>query len=227
MKTNYFFSIAFAILTCGALSSCNEPKTTEEQTKSLEVPSHLISVAQSVTMKKEYEENIASLIKKSKMDGKYQPTQFAYIELDSLKKYIAFLDQVGKLNNKKISGIRIYYGAYPEIGSKNIEHAGRETFFFAPTIKQNAPGKMTEEQKKYNYLQNVPFSIAAKDAKNKFIGDFTPINELLFSKDVRVNIETASLENSTQKASSKQSLNENANTSVILNELNICPPPAQ
>lgn len=227
MKTNYFFSIATAVLICSALTSCEEKKTTDVQTKGLEVPSQLISVDQSIVMKKEYEQNIASLIRKSKMEGQYDPTQFAYIELDSLKKYIAFLDQVAKLNDKKISGIRIYYGAYPENqkGSTNFENPGRETFFLAPTIAQNASGNMSEDQKKYRYLQNVPFSIAAKDPNNKFVGDFTPINELLFSKDVRVNIKTASLESSTQNGN--PSTNGSENTSVILNDLNICPPPRQ
>ncbi len=215
MKTNHLVTIATSIFLGSVLYSC----ANEKQESNYEgVPSQLISVEQGVNMKQEYDTKVAPFIKASKGGEDYDPTEFAYIELDSLKKYIAFLEKVERLNSKKISGIRIYYAAYPKTaaGNTKIKHPGRETFFFAPTMEQTA-GNFTDEQKQYSYLRNVPFSIIPKDADNKFVGTFKPIEGLLFSKDVNIKVQTASLQQDPSTGSEE--------TSLLLNDLNACPPP--
>ena len=127
MKTSYLITIVSSIFMGAFLQSCSQ---VEYKSNVDGVPSQLISVEQGITMKSEYDAKIAPLIKASKQ-GDYDPTEFAYIELDSLRKYIAFLESVEKLNNKKISGLRIYYAAYPttNTGNTKMKHPGRETFF--------------------------------------------------------------------------------------------------
>lgn len=218
MKTSHLITIASSIFIGALLQSCSNVEYKGDTTG---VPSQLISVEQGINMKSEYDMKIAPLIKASKTNEDYDPTEFAYIELDSLKKYIAFLENVERMNNKKISGLRIYYAAYPttNTGNAKMKHPGRETFFFAPTMEQSG-GTLTEEQKQYSYLRNVPFSIIPKDESNKFVGSFRPIEKLLFGKDVHVNTHNASL---TQGKGDP--LSEFGETSLLLNELNICPPP--
>ena len=48
-------------------------------------------------MTQEYKVRIGQLIESSNQDPGYSATQFAYIKLDSLKKYIAFLEYETKL----------------------------------------------------------------------------------------------------------------------------------
>lgn len=215
MKTNHLVTIATSIFIGSLLISCANDK---QESNYEGVPSQLISVDQGVDMKREYDTKVAPFIKASKPDEDYDPTEFAYIELDSLKKYIAFLEKVERLNNKKISGIRIYYAAYPKTAAGNvkIKHPGRETFFFAPTMEQSG-GNLTQEQKQYSHLQNIPFSIVPKDASNKYVGDFRPIEGLLFEKDVKMKMQNASLQQDPTTGMEE--------TSLLLNELNLCPPP--
>lgn len=188
------------------------------------VPSKIISVEQAVTMKKEYDSTIAPLIKeaKSTKGEDYNATQYAYIELDSLKKYIAFLDEVQRKNPKqKITGIRIYYAAYPKVRPSNFIinedlKLGRETFFFAPTMLANNP-KLSIEQNKRIYLKNVPFSIKPTNPKkDKYIGDYKIIKDLLNTNDANFELPSTM---STMKSTVVD------DTSLIMNDLYVCPPP--
>lgn len=188
------------------------------------VPSQIISVNQAVTMKKEYDSTIAPLIEDAKSTNteKYNATQYAYVELDSLKKYIAFLDEVQRKNPKqKITGIRIYYAAYPKVKPSNFkvkedDKLGRETFFLAPTMLANNSG-LSLEQNKRIYLKNVPFSIKPTNpSKDKYIGDFKIINDLLNIYDVNFGLPT------TSPVGKSAAVDD---TSLIMNDLYICPPP--
>lgn len=176
----------------------------------------LISAQKAAKMKAEYHSKIAPLIKESKSEDDYSPTEFAYIEIETLREYMALLEDVEKQNNMKISGLRIYFAAYPEQENQsNPAHNGRETFFFAPTMDLTGETNITEEQRQCSYLQNVPFSILPVDPTNKYVGDFEPIEELLFCKDVR----------KTASESSRNVENGIEETSLLLNDLYICPPP--
>jgi len=189
------------------------------------VPSRIISVNQAVTMEEEYNSTIAPLIEDAKSTNaeKYKATQYAYVELDSLKKYIAFLDEVQRKNSKqKITGIRIYFAAYPKVKPSNFKvkedvKLGRETFFLAPTMLVNNP-RLTLEQNKRIYLKNVPFSIKPTNpSKDKYIGDFKIINDLLNSNDVNFGLPNTI---STSRIGSVTD-----DTSLIMNDLYVCPPP--
>ena len=97
-----------------------------------------------------------------------------------------------------------------------VQQPENPVLFFAPTMEHTA-GKFTDEQKQYSYLRNVPFSIVPKDANNKFVGDFKPIEGLLYSKDVNLKVQTASLQEDPTSGIEE--------TSLLLNDLNACPPP--
>lgn len=222
MKNHSLFYAVIALMFINSAISCEDQKKPEIQG----VPSHLISVKQGVVMKQEYKSKIGQLIESSNEDPNYSATQFAYIELDSLKKYIAFLEHVEKLNKKKISGLRIYFAAYPEKENPDFTslHPGRETLFFAPTMEQKDNGNLTDEQKKFGYLRNVPFAIVPKDAKEKYVGKYKAIEGLMFPKDVR---SSDSTKESAQKPVLSKFVEDNGESSLILNELNVCPPPKQ
>lgn len=169
-------------------------------------PSQIIPISKAIEMRNEYNNVIAPLIengKNSPTDTKYQATEFAFLELDTLKKYIHFLDEVKHLNPEKaISGVRIYFAAYNS--SNSATYPGRETFFIAPTMKIAS----TEASATYPIIDHVPFYIKPS-GENPLVGTFTEINGLNRSSSVPKNNAA------------------DVGTSLILNELQICPPPAK
>ncbi len=171
--------------------------------------SKLISVAQAIEMHEEYEKTLAPLIE-TRNNGQYQATEFAWIDFEVLKQYVTMLEEVVTLNNKDISGVRIYFGAYPESSNfkssgVEINFPGRETIFMVPTIEV-AASKLSDE---FENLENLPFSIDPYDL-NPLEGDFVIIEKLLHENDNEVfnNI-----------------INGKETTSLILNNLALTPPP--
>lgn len=170
------------------------------------IPKQIISLEKAIQMKNEYQNVIAPLIENGRNtpnDSSYQATEFAFLELDSLKKYIRFLDEVKHLNDRDISGVRIYFAAYN--GTNSTTYPGRETFFIAPTMKVAS----TEASAEFPIINHVPFYIKPNDAAQPLVGTYTEINGL--------------------KRSSNTPKNNTADTgtSLVLNELQICPPPAK
>jgi hypothetical protein len=221
MKLKFLFKvtpIAFLI----TIMSCNNAKNTDVVIKKSDdaVPTNIISVDEAVTMHDEYVKRIMPLIendKLQKLNETYKATQYVYMNLDSLKQYIAFLDKVQEKNNKKISGLRVYFAAYPDAAEQSkfeTDYPGRETFFMAPTMQVES----TELSKKYNVLEQIPFYISPT-GKDKYVGDYNVIEGLLCKAD-NVQIKTKSA--AVQKSSSREALNE---TSLIANRLTPCPPP--
>ena len=198
--------------------SCDKKEKTEiEMTSEVKTPSQIISIDQAIEMKNSYQDSIGSLIMEnfSTNESEYDPTLFAFIELDSLKQYIAYLEEVERLNAKKISGVRIYFAAYPNKDKFNSTnkapiYKGRETFFFAPTMTVEP----NEWGREYPNLKNIPFYIEPS-GKNKLIGKYKAIDKLLCKNDSR----PINTQNDT--------IIETDKTSLILNEFQLTPPPKE
>lgn len=189
-------------------SSCNNPAETIDLSIA---ESHIISATQAHAMKTEYENTITPLIKnlKSKDSVEYQPTQFAYIDLETLKSYVALLEEVNNKNQEKVSGVRVYMSAYPNKTDKKGRYPGRETIFFAPTFKVTG----NELSRTYTNLENVPFTIKPV-GDDKYAGKFEIATELLNEFDNKPSMTTKSNENRTD-----------GNTSLFMNDLQLTPPP--
>jgi hypothetical protein len=206
MKTNTIVIFTFLMFAF----SCVKPPEPEDFSAA---ESHIISATQASTMKKEYERTISPLIKtlKSTDSNDYQPTQFAYIDFETLKNYVALLDRVNEKNQEKVSGVRIYLSSYTNQANDKNKFPGRETIFFAPTFKVAG----TELSKKYSNLENLPFTIKP-NGDDKYEGTFEITTELLNEYDNRSSAATLS----------KQAAKSNNNTtSLFLNDLQLTPPP--
>ena len=209
MRTIRIITFSGALL-LQMLTSCEPQRETEIKT-----PHNIIPVQKGIMMKETYQNDIQKIIERNREQGTYQATEFAWINLDSLKNYIALLDKVSKLNNKKISGVRIYFSQYPSEGNYSPQDRerlipGRETLFFAPTT----PITSTAMTKRYPILENVPFSIE-RTGNNPYVGNFKVIRRLLGRNEIRVRDTTPT----------RQSFVEEEQTSIILNELAMYPPP--
>lgn len=223
MKHKYI-TASLTITSFLLLLACNEVKNQEiEKSKAGRIiPSNIISVSQAVVMHDEYVKRIAPLIEKDKLatqNEEYTATQYVYMNLDSLKQYIAFLDKVQEKNKKKISGLRVYFAAYPSaqaIKKANFksEYPGRETFFMAPTM-QVASSKLS---KQFNTLEQIPFYISPS-GKDKYVGEYVEIEGLLCKSDVKQSKTKSTISNvkNVNKAITE--------TSLIGNRLPTCPPP--
>ncbi|MFC4817244.1 MULTISPECIES: hypothetical protein [unclassified Flavobacterium] len=210
MKTIRFFTLAGTLL-LQMLTSCESQRETEVKT-----PHNIIPVQKGIIMKESYQNDIQRIIERNREQGTYQATEFAWINLDSLKNYIALLDKVSKLNNQKVSGVRIYFSQYPVEGNYTAEERerlipGRETLFFAPTTTI-AP---TATTKRYPILENVPFAIE-RTGTNPYVGNFKVISRLLGRNEREINRDTTP---------TRQSFVEESQTSILLNELAMYPPP--
>jgi len=172
--------------------------------------SKIISIKEAIEMKKQYLNTIAPLIETNKGNG-YQATDFAWIDLASLKDYLALLDDVMKKNDKEISGIRIYFSAYPNSDTfastgNPIDFKGRETVLLAPTIEVDP----TTLSGQYPNLENLPFFIEPTDDSKPLVGDFVVIEDLLNASDNRPSNLGSSGTNS---------------TSLIMDNMSLTPPP--
>lgn len=207
MKTKGTIALFLALM-LQLLTSCDPKAETD-----VKMPHNIIPVTKGIMMKQTYNNDIQKIIERNRDNGTYQGTEFAWINLDSLKNYIALLDKVSELNNKKITGMRIYFSEYPKTAQYSKEQIeklipGRETIFFAPTIATAS----TETSKRYPILEHVPFSIK-NTGENKLKGNLEVITRLL-SEGERNNT-----------TFQKQRFQEVDETSLLLNEVAMFPPP--
>ncbi|MDI9310069.1 MAG: hypothetical protein QM535_07630 [Limnohabitans sp.] len=210
MKKSKNYSLVALLLL--VMCSC-EPK--KEATVS--IPSNVISIEKGILMKETYKNDIQKIVETNREDGKYEGTEFAWINLDSLKNYIALLEKVSQLNNKKVSGVRIYFSQYPYQGEYTASQRerllpGRETLFLAPTTVIPA----NESTKKNSILENVPFSIVP-NGNDKLVGDFKVITQLLGKGEM----------SSTEVRKAVTNTTNSQETSLLMNDLGMYPPPKQ
>ncbi len=125
------------------LASCNQqPKKAEpgegdnEIVKEVSTPEDIISLDEAKKYCENYERRrIPSIVKfetaQSDSDEKFVPTQFIAFNLDSLKNYIAYVEQEAKKVNVAPDSLRIYLANYGKEG----RDPNRNTLFILPTAK--------------------------------------------------------------------------------------------
>ncbi len=171
----------------------------------------IIPIEEAIEMRNEYKTHINPLIESRRATG-YTATDFGWIKIQELRDYLALLEEVEKVNGKKISGVRVYFSAYPDAPSfqssrQQVPYEARETFFMVPTVKVES----TSASQQYENLEHLPFCIHPVDASNELEGDFVVINGLLNEHD---NSSRTTDENYSNK------------TSLVLNEMGLTPPPS-
>lgn len=214
MKTIKLMGL-FSIGSILMLSACDPKK----ENTTVTLPSNIIPIEKGIVMKQTYKNDIQAIVERHRAQEDYQGTEFAWINLDSLKNYIALLDKVSELNHKKVSGIRIYFSEYPQQGNYNKNQMdrllpGRETLFLAPTTIIPA----NENTRTNPILENVPFSISGT-RENKLVGEFKVIEGLLGVKERSTT--ALKMRSTTEKDGTT------SETSLLLNDLGMYPPPKQ
>ena len=125
------------------LASCNQQPKKEmpingetEPVEEITAPKDIVSLNEAKKLCQNYERRrIPSIVKfetaQSDSDEKFMPTQFIAFNLDSLKNYIAYVEQEAKKVNVAPDSLRIYLANYGKEG-RDPNH---NTVFILPTAK--------------------------------------------------------------------------------------------
>jgi len=153
-------------------------------------------------------------------DPDFKETQFVWFSMEKIRNYVKYLDNIEKVNpnNKKISGIRVYFGKY----NQHKNYPNQLTVFFTPTIHIN----LNED---YHNMKNLPFCIIPKDASSAIIGRYKIVRDLLLDEhypDTRANEANASLGiETTENVSQKSTAKNGDGTCLSFNIGELSPPP--
>lgn len=93
-----------------------------------EPPRETITLERANEMYVAYNDRFAAL---TEFRGGQEDARFGWHSIDFYKQYIAYLEAESAKVKMKVSGLRLYYVAYPE--EDNSEQRGYQTYIFVPT----------------------------------------------------------------------------------------------
>ncbi len=139
IKKPMLMAIGLAILTlsCEQQKKEHQPEPTPEVEKVVKAPEGIISLADADSLYVDYSDrranNIAKIESQNQEDGKpFVPTRFVAFNIDTLKQYIAYVEQEAKKGGTKTDSLRIYFGNY---GKRNKKYLRRNTVFIVPAAE--------------------------------------------------------------------------------------------
>ncbi|WP_046745312.1 hypothetical protein [Kordia zhangzhouensis] len=188
-------------------------------------PDGIISVYDAINLHETYKNTRYQLINDAigGTDSNFLDTQFVWFEYERMKNYMQYLATVEEKNpnNPKISGVRVYFGAY----NQHNQYPQQQTVFFNPTIE-------TTLDEKHSNMKNLPFYIVPNATTEPLVGQYKVIERLLI--DEYNATERAFMANNSlgHKQSSKEKLAKESNpengddgTSLSFNIGHLSPPP--
>lgn len=129
-----FFAIWLSA--CEVKKSAEEPGDVSEDSarqddppKAVKPPEEIISLERAQKMYASYNERFEALTEFR--DGE-EDARYGWHSLDFYKNYVAYVEQEAAKVGIKVSGLRLYYAAYPE-DNESGEQAGYQTYLFLPT----------------------------------------------------------------------------------------------
>lgn len=131
LSTTTFLIVSVVALVVGCKQTDQEPPVSHDP------PKQLISLKRANEMYKAYQDrfNAVTEHRQGKEDARY-----GWHPIEFYKNYIAYLEHEAKNAKVKISGLRLYYVAYPE-DAEAKEYAGYQTYIFVPTYQDEKTGK--------------------------------------------------------------------------------------
>jgi len=126
-KTTPFKLALFLLVSTCFLTACDPV---------IDAPQQTISAQEANLLEENFKQTRANVLNESLG---FEDTRDFWFSIDTLKQYIAYVEQEGKRLDKSNLGIRIYFGAYPQQG--NFPDPGFATVFLVPTAQesQDAP----------------------------------------------------------------------------------------
>lgn len=132
--------IVLVLIIANVIVACKkneESKGGDTEKEVVEKPGETITLERAHEMYKAYQDrfNVITEFRQGQEDARY-----GWHSLDFYKRYIAYLEQEAEKVNIKISGLRLYYVAYPDDEVSN-EYRGYQTYIYVPTYLDEKTGK--------------------------------------------------------------------------------------
>lgn len=132
------------------LTACGEQsqRETSAASEQVEAPKQIISLEEAQSMYKNYSERRVPLIQKyedslnrSMRDtASFDVARYTYYDYQTIKQYLAYIEQEAAAAGVEISSLRFYYSNYPDqqtfADGTPIMHPRQNSFFIIPALKQ-------------------------------------------------------------------------------------------
>ena len=161
-KTKLIFKV-FTVSMLLIAISCQEVGTNAP----VKTPDHLITVEKGLSLYDNFTRNRVPLIEnfenmqdsvmiESSDKRFFQATRAGWIDFQTLKDYVRYVEDLAQQGGEQVSGVRIYYGQYGE----DEDYAKRTTMFMMPTIKHRSNG---------NTLDHLGFVTRDREGKKEIV----------------------------------------------------------
>ena len=154
-KNNVFVLLLLCFTITLTLSNCAEanPKKEENPEKEYKTPTkpptaNIISDKDAKRMYKRYTKRRVpmirhyedSILKKHKKKDTFDIARYVEWDFETIKKYIAYIEEEAKKSKVELSTLRVYFGNNPNKkkfrNGQEVKHPHQNTVFFAPTAKK-------------------------------------------------------------------------------------------
>ena len=122
----------------------DNPEEEQEEPPIVERPDNIISLDEADVIYDNYSQHRVALIepyenKKRSPEEKFEAARFVDFDYDTVKQYIAYVDQEAKKAGvKKVTKLRLYFANYPEDKTfpdkKEVVHPRQNSIFMIPTL---------------------------------------------------------------------------------------------
>ena len=147
VKKNRLGFIVF-VLAAFSLNSCAEKKENVQDREQTEVlaPNQIIPIAEAKGMYDNYSNRRVPLIQKyedsiNDNKEKFDVARYVSYDYETIKQYLAYIEQEAQKANVEISGLRFYFSNYPNEaffpGTKDsLKHPRQNSILLSPTLKR-------------------------------------------------------------------------------------------
>ncbi|WP_158974095.1 hypothetical protein [Cellulophaga sp. L1A9] len=121
----------------------NQKEQHEETPKEIKAPEKIITITEAKEVYDNYTQKRANLIEATEEpleDGsKFIASRFGDYDIETVKNYIAYVEQEAKEAGVKVETLRFYFSTYPDKKEfpdrKKVKHPRQNSFFILPTMK--------------------------------------------------------------------------------------------
>lgn len=231
----YLVLVTFLISACGKTVKKPEPVKAPEQIISVETAREMYDTysERRVPIIIEYEREQNSKTERSDADGAFNPTRSGLYDFQTIKQYIAYIEQEAEEAGVEISGLQFYFANYPDKEKFDdgtpVTYPRKNSFFLVPTLKLEGKdyafytAETEDGQRKAVLISDSDKVVSGKTQ------EFEPPNHSK-SNVVDENGLTGSIFRYANFISSSGFSTANAfsrERSLVLNESNLVPPPNQ
>ncbi len=136
-----------------SLVSCKDNKETQSEenkhedkvVEDVKPPEQIVSIDQAREMYNNYSKHRVEVINdyemRTRTDSNFEAARYSSYDYETIKQYLAYVEQEAKKANVNISTLRFYFSNYPDKkifeNGKKIIHPKQNSFFMLPTLEKD------------------------------------------------------------------------------------------